>query len=185
MKTSRPPYSHMERQYECRSIVYIRTAFVQTPEEPRNNNLMNQCHGYVQELIKTFLGTYERYTKGFCYGCLAKPRRNKPIFFENHWFVWSKWSRHNVTPHCEWSIQIRLCVNPLTAKLFNPNFNPLEVVSRWRDSQLQVSENYSNFSKWRLTVFKYWRHILSLTCLKGGTYVLIKNENTNICGTGG
>ena len=32
-------------------------------------------------------------------------------------------------------------INPLTAKLFNLNFNPLEVVSRWRDPQLQVSEN--------------------------------------------
>ena len=29
--------------------------------------------------------------------------------------------------------------NPLTAKLFNPNFYPLEVVARWRDPQLQVS----------------------------------------------
>ena len=45
--------------------------------------------------------------------------------------------------------------NPLTAKLFNLNFNPLEVVSRWRDPQLQVSENYSDLTKWRSTVFKY------------------------------
>ena len=30
--------------------------------------------------------------------------------------------------------------NPLTAKLFNLNFHLL--VSRWRDPQLQVSENY-------------------------------------------
>ena len=38
--------------------------------------------------------------------------------------------------------------NPLTAKLFNLNFHPLEDVSRWRDPQLQVSENYtSNFSR--------------------------------------
>ena len=26
--------------------------------------------------------------------------------------------------------------NPLTAKLFNLNFHPLEIVSRWRDPQL-------------------------------------------------
>ena len=32
-------------------------------------------------------------------------------------------------------------INPLTAKLFNLNFHSLEVVSRWRDPQLQVSEN--------------------------------------------
>ena len=31
-------------------------------------------------------------------------------------------------------------INP--AKLLNLNFHPLEVVSRWRDPQLQVSENY-------------------------------------------
>ena len=31
--------------------------------------------------------------------------------------------------------------NPFTAKLFNLNFHPLEAVSRWRDPQLQVSEN--------------------------------------------
>ena len=30
--------------------------------------------------------------------------------------------------------------NPLTAKLFNCNFHPFEVVSRCRDPQLQVSE---------------------------------------------
>ena len=43
-------------------------------------------------------------------------------------------------------------LNPLTAKSFNPNFHPLEVVSRWRDPQLQVSENYSDLAKWRSTV---------------------------------
>ena len=46
-------------------------------------------------------------------------------------------------------------VNPLTVNLFNLNFHPLEVVSRWRDPQLQVSENYSDLTKWRSTVFKY------------------------------
>ena len=44
---------------------------------------------------------------------------------------------------------------PLTAKLFNLNFHPLEVVSRCRDPQLQVSENYSDLTNWRSTVFKY------------------------------
>ena len=50
---------------------------------------------------------------------------------------------------------IALPFNPLTAILFNPNFHPLEVVSRWRDPQLQVSENYSDLTKWRSTVFRY------------------------------
>ena len=30
--------------------------------------------------------------------------------------------------------------NPLTAKLFNWNSHPLEVVYRWRDTQLQASK---------------------------------------------
>ena len=46
-------------------------------------------------------------------------------------------------------------LNPLTAKLSNLNFHPLEVVSRWRDPQLQASENYSDLTNWRWTVFKY------------------------------
>ena len=45
-------------------------------------------------------------------------------------------------------------VNPLTAELFNLNFHPLEVVSRWCDPQLQVSENYSDWTKWRSTLCK-------------------------------
>ena len=44
----------------------------------------------------------------------------------------------------------------LTAKLKkNRNFHPLEVVSRLRDPQLQGSENYSDLTKWRSSVFKY------------------------------
>ena len=46
-------------------------------------------------------------------------------------------------------------INPITAKFFYWHFHPLEVVSRRRDPQLQVSENYSDFTKWRLTIFKY------------------------------
>ena len=32
-------------------------------------------------------------------------------------------------------------INPSTARLFNYDFHPLEIVSRWRDPQLQVSKN--------------------------------------------
>ena len=45
------------------------------------------------------------------------------------------------------SLYIGLRVSGSTDKLFNLNFHPLEVVSRWRDPQLQVSENYSYFTK--------------------------------------
>ena len=44
--------------------------------------------------------------------------------------------------------------NPLTTRLLNSNFHPLVVVSRLRDPQLQVSEIYSNLTKWMWTIFK-------------------------------
>ena len=53
------------------------------------------------------------------------------------------------------NVSIDADINPLAAKLFNLNFHPLEVVSRWRDPQLQVSENYSDLTKWRSTLFKF------------------------------
>ena len=52
------------------------------------------------------------------------------------------------------SVFPRFLFNPLTAKLFNLNFHPLEVVDRVSETQLQVSENYSDLTKWRLTLFK-------------------------------
>ena len=58
-----------------------------------------------------------------------------------HGHLWPTYFRH-------------IIINPLTAKLLNLNFHPLEVVSRWRDPQLQVSENYSDLTKWRSTLFK-------------------------------
>ena len=58
----------------------------------------------------------------------------------------------------EWKIEVRqfsrIRINPLNAKLFNLNFHPLEVVSHWRDPHLQVSENYSDFTKWRSKYLK-------------------------------
>ena len=53
------------------------------------------------------------------------------------------------------SISLPYIFNPLTAKLFNLNFHPFEVVSRWRDPQLQVCENYSDLTKWRSSLFRY------------------------------
>ena len=46
-------------------------------------------------------------------------------------------------------------IDSLIAKLFDWNFPPLKVVSRWRDPQLQVNENYSDLTKWKSTIFKY------------------------------
>ena len=46
------------------------------------------------------------------------------------------------------------CLTLIIANLFNWNFRPLEVLHRWRDPQLQVGENYSDWTKWRSTNFK-------------------------------
>ena len=77
-------------------------------------------------------------------------------------------------------------INPSTAKLLNLNFYTFEVVSRWRDPQLQVSENYS---KWRSTLFKScWlmsHFIFNIFKMWYLMHVLIKNEKPNICDTGG
>ena len=83
---------------------------------------------------------------------------------------WSDYCAPPMVPHEFSSCQVELLFiipNPLTAKLFNLNFYPLEVVSRWRDPQLQVSENYSDLTNGgRLfSNIAGWCHILSLTCL--------------------
>ena len=75
---------------------------------------------------------------------------------------------------------------PLIAKLFNLNFHPLEVVDRVSETQLQVSENYSDLRKMEVNCFQILLiDVTSLTCLKVLLNVLIKIENPNICGTGG
>ena len=58
--------------------------------------------------------------------------------------------------HFFWlALYSKIVYYPLTAKLFDLHFHPLEVVSRWRDPQLQVSENNSNLTTWRSTNLKY------------------------------
>ena len=48
-----------------------------------------------------------------------------------------------------------IALNFLTAKVFSWNFQPLDVVSRWRDPQLQVAENDSDLTKWRSMILIY------------------------------
>ena len=78
---------------------------------------------------------------------------------------WEKYQYHCIHSHMRLpflhratvATKLGVTINPLTAKLFNSNFHPLKVVSRWRDPQLQVSENYSDLTKWRSSLFKsYW-----------------------------
>ena len=59
-----------------------------------------------------------------------------------------------------------------------------EVVSCWRDPQLQVSENYSDLTKWRSTIFKFcwFNPRLFSTCKKLICNVLkrnVKNKEYN------
>ena len=89
-------------------------------------------------------------------------------------YYWSAWLELFIDQRPNWTrsnLNLQCHLNPITAKLFNLNFHPLEVVSRWRDPQLQVSENYSDLTIWRLTVFKYcWLISHSIfPMFKGGT----------------
>ena len=56
--------------------------------------------------------------------------RKKIMMIENIFLIWQK--------HVKWIYHYRL-----------------EVVSRWRDSQLQVGENYSDLTKWRSSIQKF------------------------------
>ena len=77
------------------------------------------------------------------YGTVSE-RAAKTIRFNTLW----QWKRYK---------KIFQRFKGLTAKLFNWNFHSFEVVSRWRDPQLQASENYADLTKWRSTIFKsYW-----------------------------
>ena len=47
-------------------------------------------------------------------------------------------------------------VNPYHAKVVYLNFYPLKVVSRYRDPQHQVAENYSYLLNLSTNTYKYW-----------------------------
>ena len=47
-------------------------------------------------------------------------------------------------------------INPYPAKLIYFNFHPLEVVSRYRDPQLKVGENYWYLNNLGINVCKSW-----------------------------
>ena len=49
-----------------------------------------------------------------------------------------------------------LFFNLFNRQIIKSDIHPLEVVFRWRDPQLQASENYSDLTKWgSINVFKY------------------------------
>ena len=51
-------------------------------------------------------------------------------------------------------LHVLSCLNPHPPKLNNLNFQPLEVVSRYRDPQPQVVENYSYLFNLRRNIYK-------------------------------
>ena len=55
-------------------------------------------------------------------------------------------------------------MNPCIAELCYLNFHPLEVVSRYRDTQLQVGEIYSYLFNLRPNIYESWclsTHLIS------------------------
>ena len=66
---------------------------------------------------------------------------------------WGACSRH--TPFLELHEQEVGTVNPYPAKVIYLNFQPLEVVSRYRDPQPQVVQNYSNLHNLRPNLYTF------------------------------
>ena len=64
-----------------------------------------------------------------------------------------------------------ICPDPLTAKVNNLNFHPRKVVSRYRDPQLHVGENYSYLFYFRPNICK--SRYLTLSILSFATVIFI------------
>ena len=65
----------------------------------------------------------------------------------------------NITPTLVHRLVLAVIVvdiNPSPAKAIYLNFQPLEVVSRYRDPQPQVVKNYSYLFNLRPNIYKYW-----------------------------
>ena len=115
--------------------------------------VFNPCYNLLMWLYN-LLGSISRSNQ--CYR-----ERNHLQMFVSNWTDMSNSHPRELVGHGS-ETQLRVdgneCFNvehyTLTAKLFNLNFHPLEVVSRWRDPQLQGSENYADLTKRRSTLFK-------------------------------
>ena len=79
-----------------------------------------------------------------------------------------------------------LCEDMLTLvllKLNNLNFQPLEVVSRYRDTQLQVAENYWYLFIWHKTFVNLNTHFIPNNlnkCILLGLYTIHLNPVSNL-----
>ena len=99
----------------------------------------------ITDLILTVLSQRQIITSSCNHGNMLRIRRIRTIIRKNKY-------KHNIKYKKQVSAaneNDKMIINQLshweaTAKLFNLNFHPLEVVSRWRDPQLQVSENYGH-----------------------------------------
>ena len=71
-------------------------------------------------------------------------------------FIYTTWDRLYRIGKPGLLVKVAKRVNPYPAKLIYLNFHPLEVVSRHRDPQLQVGENYSYLFNLRPHICKSW-----------------------------
>ena len=96
-----------------------------------------------------------------------------------HLTLWVAVARHNF----KWVNTYFFQCSALTLEppnFLRLNFHPPEVVSCWRDPQLQVVENYTNLTKWRWMILKYCRLIYLQHVEKLVFNVLTKNKNKQI-----
>ena len=119
-------------------------------------------------------------------GCSPVTHKRPPASSTSFSYKYSnmdRWNRNNlwtvlVVYHCVLQIRnsskardielfVIITYYPIYRHLFNWNFYPLEVVSRWRDSQLQVGKKYSGLNGvQRFLNLADWCHILMLYTLK-------------------
>ena len=104
-----------------------------------------KCKTYQREFALALSNTLFYYWKN-----IPAPKKGEPVFaWTTIWFR-NRDKRLTFRIGFQWKIaayslsRSRWCVLHL-----NFNFHPLEVISRWRDPQLQVGENYSDLTKWR------------------------------------
>ena len=70
-------------------------------------------------------------------------------------------------------------VNPYPAKLIDLNFQPLEVVSRYCDPQLQVGEKYLYLFNLKTNICKSW--CLNSNFISNNSDLISKQIKTDYC----
>ena len=74
---------------------------------------------------------------------------------DNEWEVYTSSRKKHAFLSLDESFVVKFRISPLVVMLSNSSFHPLEDVSRYRDPQLQVGENYSYVFNFRPNICKY------------------------------